>query len=96
MFDRGVTAVPAAPGSPERDRLHVSYRVGDMVAPALPDREALASVVEEFARAINEGTPPLTDGSSGVRVLQILEAADRSLARNGAMVALAAEPDGEA
>ena len=41
-----------------------------MVAPALPEREALGGVVDEFVGAIREGRPPLTDGASGLRVLQ--------------------------
>ena len=66
----------------------VAYRTGDMHAPALPDREALASMVEEFAAAIREGRPARTDGRSGLRVLDILEAASHSLAFKGAVVPL--------
>ena len=50
-----------------------------MVSPALADREALASMVEEFADCIRTGRPPLTDGRAGLRVVDILEAASRSL-----------------
>ncbi len=64
----------------------MSYRLGDMVAPALPEREALRSVVDEFAASITERRAPLTDGRSGLRVLALLEAAAESMASGGAFV----------
>jgi predicted dehydrogenase len=57
-----------------------------MVAPALSETEALGGVIREFAAAIREGRSPATDGGSGLRVLRILEAATRSLARDGMSV----------
>lgn len=63
----------------------VSYRSGDMVAPALRETEALRAVVEEFASSIREGRRPLTDGRAGLRVLEALTAAQRSLADEGSM-----------
>lgn len=89
VYDRGVDLDGAAVlGAEERRELLVSYRSGDMVAPALAEREALRSMVEEFAEAIMTGRPALTDGRSGLRVLAILEAASRSLADGGAAVAM--------
>jgi predicted dehydrogenase len=66
----------------------VSYRSGDMVAPALAEREGLLGVTAEFAAAIREGRPPVTDGRSGLRVLDVLEAASQSLEFKGAVVPL--------
>ena len=66
----------------------MSYRTGDLVSPAITDREALASMVEEFADCIRTGRAPLTDGRSGLRVLDILEAASRSITLQGAPVTL--------
>jgi predicted dehydrogenase len=63
----------------------VSYRSGDMVAPAIRETEALRSVVDEFAAAIRENRRPLTDGRAGLRVLEALTAAQRSLADDGSM-----------
>lgn len=82
IYDRGVDI--------EGDRVAaaISYRLGDMHAPALPEREALANVAAEFAAAIREKRPPRTDGHSGLRVLDVLEAASRSVAAGGAFVAL--------
>jgi predicted dehydrogenase len=70
-------------GADARAQTIVSYRTGDMVAPALPEREALRGVMTEFAASITERRRPLTDGWSGVRVLSILESASASLDEGG-------------
>jgi predicted dehydrogenase len=88
VFDCGVEIGPPAVED-ERERLMISYRKGDMISPALPETvEALEGVVGEFTAAIREGRPALTDGRSGVRILEILEAVSVSLRANGALVPL--------
>jgi predicted dehydrogenase len=89
VFDRGVDLLPSetVAGEDRRETL-VSYRSGDMISPALPEQEPLREVVEEFGACIRTGKAPLTDGRSGLRVLDILEAASRSLAFHGAVVGL--------
>jgi predicted dehydrogenase len=90
VYDRSVeTNDPATLGADMRNQTRVSYRIGDMVAPALPEREALRAMMTEFAAAISEGRPALTDGRSGLRVLALLEAASESLRSDGAAVAVA-------
>ena len=98
VFDRGVDLVPAQEaGAEDRQKAFVSYRTGDLVSPALNDREALASVVEEFADCIRTGRASLTDGRSGLRVLDILEAASRSIELQGTPVPLRRiQPDRDA
>jgi predicted dehydrogenase len=87
VYDRGVDAVPAGElGEQDRVRTIVSYRTGDMVAPALPEREALREVMAEFCAAITQRRAPLTDGMSGLRVLALLEAASVSLTGGGGFV----------
>ncbi len=89
VYDRSIeTRDPATLGVEARNQTRVSYRIGDMVAPALPEREALRSMMSEFAAAITEGRPPLTDGRAGLRVLAMLEAASASLRDRGAAVAV--------
>ena len=78
---------PRAPTNlADRTAAGVSYRLGDMYAPSLPEKEALGTMVAEFAAAIAEGRAPLTDGQAGLRVLQVLEAASTSLADGGRLV----------
>jgi predicted dehydrogenase len=93
VYDRGVDLAGAETlGTDERRDLLVSYRSGDMVAPALVEREALRSMVDEFAGSIHSGQPSPTDGRAGLRVLEILEAASRSLDEGGALVPLSGAP----
>jgi predicted dehydrogenase len=82
LYDRGVELGAGSGDSLRREAL-ISYRTGDMVAPALPEVEALGNVVGEFVAAIHERRPPLTDGHAGLRVLKILEVASRSLEADG-------------
>jgi predicted dehydrogenase len=90
IFDRGVDLItdPAQVGREERAAAMVSYRSGDMIAPALPEREALREVMRELAGAIREGRPAATDGRAGLRVLDLLDSASRSMAFHGATVPL--------
>ena len=71
-----------------REQILVSYRTGDMYAPKLERGEALAAVVREFADASASGRAPLTDGAAGIRVVRLLEAAERSLRIEGTRVRL--------
>lgn len=87
VFDRGVDL--AVQGGQEARAAQVSYRIGDTWSPALPEQEALANVVAEFADAIRERRPARTDGDAGLRVLSVLDAASRSAARDGAPVPIA-------
>ena len=97
VYDRGVDLVPAQDAkADDRKNAFVSYRTGDLVSPALTEREALASMVEEFADCIRTGRASLTDGHSGLRVLDILEAASRSILRNGVPVPLRGSQPGRA
>lgn len=89
IYDRGVdVAARDELDADERRQVAISYRTGDMVAPALAEKEALGQMVAAFAHSIRSGTPSLTDGRSGLRVLGILEAASRSLANGGAIISL--------
>ena len=89
LYDRGVDLTEAtAMDEDDRRQATISYRSGDMVAPALLEREALQSVMSEFAESIRSGRPPRTDGWAGLRVLDVLEAARSSLDFNGAVVPL--------
>jgi predicted dehydrogenase len=87
IYDKGFTVAPNP--SPENEyELLISYRSGDMHAPQLDTREALAVEVEDVIRAIQQQERPVVDGRAGWRVVRILEAAQRSIAQDGALVML--------
>lgn len=87
MYDKGVELSATMSTEARRDTL-VRYRAGDMIAPALPEAEALGAVVAELAASIRERRAPLTDGHAGLRVLRILEAAATSFESGGQTVPL--------
>ena len=66
--------------------LNVQYRTGDVLAPKLDGREALAQVAVAFAARCLHGTPSPSDADAGIRVVRVLEAAQRSLEQDGARV----------
>ncbi len=84
IFDRGVDLATQQADADQRVAAIVSYRLGDITVPALPEKEALSSMVAEFASAIREERAPRTDGLAGLRVLSVLHAVSTSLALNGA------------
>ncbi|HLE82922.1 MAG TPA: DapH/DapD/GlmU-related protein, partial [Thermoanaerobaculia bacterium] len=55
----------------------------------LPDVEPLAQECRHFLECVATRQQPRTDGASGVAVLRVLEACQRSLERGGAPVSLA-------
>ena len=83
VYDRGVDLVSQSTVGTDKTTASISYRLGDMYAPSLPEKEALGLMVDEFAAAIIEQRPARTDGHAGLRVLEVLEAASRSLQDEG-------------
>ncbi len=80
VYDRGVELQQQRLDVADRRAATVSYRLGDTWSPALVEREPLDAMASEFAAAIREQRAPRTDAHSGLRVLEVLEAASRSLA----------------
>lgn len=85
VYDKGITLN----GSPEKShQLRIGYRAGDMWAPHMPATEALQTEVAHFVSCIQHGTRPISGGDSGLSVIEILEAAGRSMVRQGNPVEL--------
>jgi len=84
VYDKGVT-VTSAEGVYD---LLVSYRSGDVWAPKVDQTEALKAELAYFLDCIVSGTTPFNDGEAGLRVVRMLEAADRSLAERGRVIPL--------
>jgi predicted dehydrogenase len=54
-------------------------RAGEIRSPRVPNSEPLRLECEHFVQCIREGTLPLSDGESGLRVVRVLEALQREL-----------------
>ena len=65
--------------------LLVNYRSGDMWAPQLEQVEALRLELSYFVDCIAKDQTPFNDGEAGLRVVKMLEAANRSLHQRGAI-----------
>ncbi len=68
--------------------LLVSYRSGDMWSPKLEREEALKLEAAYFIDCIIHDRNPFNDGRAGLRIVKMLEAADRSIKNRGEMVEL--------
>jgi predicted dehydrogenase len=65
-----------------------SYRYGDIHSPRIKEVEPLGAEVRCFVDAIISGSQPKTDGWNGLRVVEVIEAADSSLRNGGGHVPL--------
>jgi predicted dehydrogenase len=80
LYDKGITLNE----SPENaHQFRIGYRAGDMWAPNISTKEALATEVEHFIDCVRTGAIPVSSGLSGLRVIEVLEAASRSIADHG-------------
>jgi predicted dehydrogenase len=84
VYDKGVQI---SSGDGIRDLL-VSYRSGDMWAPQIEHLEALRVELGYFADCIVNKQTPFNDGPAGLRVVRMLEAAERSIKKRGELVRL--------
>jgi predicted dehydrogenase len=62
--------------------LLISYRSGEMWAPKISQKEALARETEYFIECIEKNETPFNDGKAGLEVVRMLEAANQSLEKN--------------
>ena len=81
LYDKGATRVN---GSQVYGEFQYKLRSGDIYIPRLDGTEPLRNECAHFVECVQEGRRPRTDGLNGLRVVRVLEAAERSLARNGA------------
>jgi predicted dehydrogenase len=64
-------------------------RMGDLVIPTIHFGEPLQTECQHFIDCIQTGRQPRTDALNGLRVVRVLEAAERSMAQDGKPVELA-------
>jgi predicted dehydrogenase len=83
IYNKGVDLV-RDPDS-VRERL-VSYRVGDVLSPHLKAQEPLGRCIDHYLDCIETQAEPITSGAFGLSVVQVIEAAEKSLKRRGECV----------
>ena len=86
IYDKGYDRPPEFTQYAE----YLTIRDGDVHIPQLPMEEPLQLQLAQFLRAIEQGQATVADLESGVRVVAVLEAAQRSLELDGAPVELTA------
>ena len=75
IFDKGVEILE----DQERYKALVQYRTGDLLVPKVDQTEALETVCRHFIHCIRTGEKPITDGYAGLRVVELLQTAERSI-----------------
>ena len=85
LYDKGITISNTAESA---HQLRIGYRAGDIWVPHLPAKEALLTETEHFISCIRSGASPISNGMTGVHVVEILEAATRSTAAQGKPIML--------
>jgi predicted dehydrogenase len=76
IFDKGVELLR---NEEERYKVLVQYRTGDLTVPKVDQTEPLEIACRHFIECIQKGQKPLTDGVAGLRVVELLEAAENSM-----------------
>ena len=89
VYDKGIHL---ANNSESLYKMLISYRTGDVWAPRLDETEALRTEADHFIRCIEDRVPAISDGEAGLRIVEILEAATRSLAERGRLIELDRPP----
>jgi predicted dehydrogenase len=83
IYDKGVYKRGDAFGE-----FQLKIRSGDLHIPKIDLTEPLKYECAHFLECIRDNKTPRTDGANGLRVIQVLEAAQQSLEQNGATIAL--------
>jgi predicted dehydrogenase len=80
IYDSGVEPAPTPTDFGE---FLYSYRYGDIRSPRIKEVEPLRTEARSFIDAITNGTRPKTDGWNGLHVVEVIEAAEKSLRQGG-------------
>jgi predicted dehydrogenase len=89
IFDKGVDVLPY---TDTYEEFHLAYRYGEAVPYPLNWQEPLKAECLHFLECISNGTPSRSGGTEGLKVIQIIEAAQRSLQNSGTQEEVLWEP----
>ena len=82
VFDSGA----ALPDPTTFGEFRLTYRTGDILSPHVEAAEPIYRELQDFCRAILDGTTPQSSAELGLEVVRTIEAVDSSLANAGARV----------
>lgn len=82
IYDKGVDFVPSYGSYGES----LTLRVGDIYIPKIDLVEPLKAECQHFLDCVLKGARPLTDGETGLEVVSVLEAAEKSLRGGGCAI----------
>ncbi len=88
IYDKGVDRPPEYGSYGE----YLTLRDGDIVIPRVPMKEPLRLECEHFVECVRERKIPDTDAATGVKVVRVLEAGQRSLEQGGVPVPTGLRP----
>jgi len=91
VYDKGVDKGTDRAGQIVSYGESLTVRSGEIVIPKISLQEPLRLECQHFVDCVRERKTPLTDGEDGLRVVQVLAAAQASLEAGGAPVAIARE-----
>lgn len=80
LYDKGVDIPPYTDSFGE---FHYNYRSGDITIPSFRFLEPLREECMHFIDSIINKTKPISSGETGLAVIKILEAAERSISNDG-------------
>jgi predicted dehydrogenase len=91
IYDKGVKDLDSYLKAPESfAEFQLQLRAGDVLIPSLKFNEPLNAECRHFVDCVKQGSRPLTDGWNGLRVVKVLEAAEKSMQNGGAAVHIGA------
>jgi predicted dehydrogenase len=80
IYDKSVNAIRPTDTFGE---FHFAYNYGSVISPYIEFEEPLRMECLHFLECVSEHKEPLTDGQDGLRVVEVIEAAQRSLRGGG-------------
>ncbi len=86
VYNRGISLMPT--DEQQRRQLMVSYRSGDVWSPNIGNQEPLGRMAAHFIECIREGKESVSGGAAGLRIVRILDAAQKSIKAQGGRVVL--------
>ena len=90
IYDKGISNLDDFLKTPETfAEFQFQLRMGDLVIPSIHFGEPLQSECQHFIDCIQNSRQPRTDALNGLRVVRVLEAAERSISQDGKPVELA-------